>query len=720
MLEQERKGIIDLYHNDMVDTLKLIYPHLTKEYIGKAVKESIKKRYKEVPAKLHNSYTGDEQNVNLLSVTQWILKKEPIMTAYGVLFKKHADSVNPLTDMIAMFMNNRDIHKAEMFKYPNGSEMFEKYNLFQSLDKVDCNAIYGILSAASSALYNIDVAASITAQGRSLISSATMFFEMFLSNNVKFASLDEILTFINNIRREKPQRQYQDSMILDRDISREECFAKIVLTIGDYRKGIIKWIPKEKDLEIIWNAISHLTQEDVNRIYYKNNLYEFFDNTSMTKALVYILEKMETPYLDPNKVPEEIQVELETLLSLVREYVFYNHQVIDRIERNGHMVKNVALISDTDSAIVSFDAWYHYVLNKVKGIKLKINQAEVERVVEETYNTKWEKEITEKELDFDFINDKVIEVPKKRRIIEYVTNKTMKFSILNIIAYLCGQLINEYMIAYTKTNHSYADGKKCLIIMKNEFTFGTTLITESKKNYASIQELQEGHIINNGDGKMDIKGLPMTKSTVCESTKKDLQALLKDEVLMANEIDQIRIIKKLAILEKKIYESIRNGDKEYYKPASIKALDSYSDPMRIQGIKGAVIWNAVRDPELEAIDLEARNRIDIAKVKIDEENIIKIKDKYPEVYQRFVDMFKDDSIIEDPNKKKGNLSPQGRIKKSITSIAIPTEVQVPKWVLEFIDYTTIINDNLSNFPKEPLNIITMNNDNVNYSNIMKI
>ena len=95
------------------------------------------------------------------------------------MFKKHADTENPLIDMIAMFMTNREIHKKEMFKYPKNSELFEKYNLLQLLDKIDCNAIYGILSAASSALYNIDVAASITAQGRSLISSATMFFEMF-------------------------------------------------------------------------------------------------------------------------------------------------------------------------------------------------------------------------------------------------------------------------------------------------------------------------------------------------------------------------------------------------------------------------------------------------------------------------------------------------------------------------------------------------------------
>ena len=716
MIAEKEKNIIDLYKKDMTDILKLIYPSLTREYIDNALDYSIKKRYNEVTAHLNNSYTKTKQDMNLFKLTNWILKKEPIMTAYGVLFKKHADTENPLIDMIAMFMNNREIHKKEMFKYPKNSELFEKYNLLQLLDKIDCNAIYGILSAASSALYNIDVAASITAQGRSLISSATMFFEMFLSNNVKFASLDEVLVFINNVKNEKHTRQFDDKLILDRDITTEECFSKLVLTIGDYRRGIVKWIPTEEDLEIIWYAVSHLTQEDINRVYYKNNLYDFFDNKSMTKSLIYIMKKMKQPYLDPNMVPEEISVELETLLSLVKEYVFYNYQIIDRIERNAHMVKNVAIISDTDSAIVSFDAWYHFVLNKLEGITLNLNRKKTEEIVEYTYNTKWKREIEEKELDFDFIKDEIIEVPKKQRVITYMVNKELKFSILNIIAYLCSQLINEYMLSYTKSNHSYAEGKKCLIIMKNEFTFGTTMLTMNKKNYATIQELQEGHIINNGDGVMDIKGLPINKSTLNDKTKEELQKILEEEILTSDEIDQVRIIKRLAILEKQIFENLKSGQKDYYKPATIKALNSYEDPMRIQGIKAALVWNMVRGEELEAIDLEARNTVDIAKVIITPENIEKIKYRFPDVYDRFVDLFKDPD-----HSFFGTSSQYGvEIKKTITSIAIPTDVQVPEWLVEFIDYTTIINNNLTNFPTESVNIVTMDNPNVNFTNIMKI
>ena len=138
--------------------------------------------------------------------------------------------------------------------------------------------------------------------------------------------------------------------------------------------------------------------------------------------------------------------------------------------------------------------------------------------------------------------------------------------------------------------------------------------------------------------------------------------------------------------------------------------------MRIQGIKAALVWNMVRGEELEAIDLEARKTVDIAKVIITPENIEKIKDKFPDVYDRFVDLFKDPD-----HSFFGTSSQYGvKIKKTITSIAIPTDVQVPEWLVEFIDYTTIINNNLTNFPTESVNIVTMDNPNVNFTNIMKI
>ena len=57
-----------------------------------------------------------------------------------------------------------------------------------------------------------------------------------------------------------------------------------------------------------------------------------------------------------------------------------------------------------------------------------------------------------------------------------------------------------------------------------------------------------------------------------------------------------------------------------------------------------------------------------------------------------------------------------KIKNEITSIAMPLDVETPEWVLDFIDYNTIINDNIS-FPLDSLGI---HEGKANYTNIVRL
>lgn len=164
---------------------------------------------------------------------------------------------------------------------------------------------------------------------------------MFLNDNVKWGSLNEIVTFIDNIVTEK--RIYDDSQILDRDITRAECFYKVMKNCG------FNYIPTDEDLEIVWNIMCNLKQQDINRIYYKNNLFGFMENKSMTNAIIYMLKKLKKPYLDPNKLDKDIAVELEEFTTIIKEYVYYSYQIIDKIDRYSNMIRSVTCITDTDS-----------------------------------------------------------------------------------------------------------------------------------------------------------------------------------------------------------------------------------------------------------------------------------------------------------------------------------------------------------------------------------
>lgn len=693
------------YEDEATELVHLLKPHISRSDIREAVKYSMQKRYKSIPCVLDNNYTHRQTEGTLLEMANYINSKEPICTAYGVLFKKHGDKIHPLLDMIRDFMESRDVYKAQMFKFLDAHDYINvaKYNLLQLLTKRDANSIYGCMGNAASVLYNLYVSASITAQGRAVISTATMFFESFMANNVKFGSLEEVLHFIYNIINEKPNRRYRDNQVLDYNVSSDMVFAKVMLTIGDWRKGKIKWMPSYDDAAIIYNTIKSLNQEDLNRVFYKNNLYAFMENTRVMGLIKTILRKLDTPYLSPNKVPKEIQVELDALQDLMREYVYYPHMYIDRIDRCNNMIKDVCVISDTDSTIVSFDAFYRFVFDRMIGETLNISELEID----------WEsgnmRKVPAKEIRYDFYNDEVIEAESMIKPFVLIPQNNLRYSIINIIAYISGNLCNEYVKEFTKCNHSYKEGRKCLLYLKNEFLFSRALLTDSKKNYATNQELKEGVILEQDqEHAMDIKGLPINKSTMNDSAKAALQKILYEDILTADTISQTKIIEKIALLEKEIEKSLKDGKKDYYKPLAIKAMSSYDDPMRIQGIKASIIWNKVKDPDLEAIDLNTRNTIDVVKVYINPFNIGKIKDTYPDIYERFIQLFTSGTIFKDEKSKE------------ITTLAIPTGVDTPGWITEFIDYRQIINDNIVNFPFESVGITRLGANNINYSTILKI
>ena len=556
----------------------------------------------------------------------------------------------------------------------------------------------------SSLIFNINVASSITAQGRSLISSASLFFESFLANNVQFGSLNEILEFINHICHE--ERHYDDNKMLDNNVSIEDCFAKLVLTCG-YRF----WYPDQNEMDIIWRVLNNLGTEDINRIYYKNNLYEFMSNSSMKKAIIYIMKKLKSPFFNPLEVPEEIEDELAEFSSILTEYVYYGKMYIDRIDRCDNMIKKTIMVSDTDSCIVSLDAWYHFIYRFIKDEELQIKKYDPINVIHFVDKDEFGDIIDlsqiaavhfeDPEEHYDFENDKITEVKKALEPLVLRPCDYLKYSIINILAYVIDDLINLYMKQFTINNHSWAEGKKCKIIMKNEFTFLRLLMTDTKKAYASRVTVQEGNRIPESE-QLDVKGIAsMAKSSMSMSTRKAFKKILFEDILKADTIDQFKVIEHLAILERKIINSIMEGSKEYYKPVTIKSINNYADPMRIQGIKASYVWNEVKEESLPAINLDERNAVSIAKVLINPKTIETIKDSYPEVYEKL-------KVVMNNEYFKGK----------IDAIAIPLEENAPGWLLDLIDYKTILQNNIGGFVYDSIGLVNLGK-NTNYSNILQ-
>lgn len=602
-----------------------------------------------------------------------------------------------------------------------------------------------------SILFDLNIAPSVTSIGRSLISSAILCFEGFLGNNVKFGSLNDVLIFIDNVRMEYHDWKYNDYEVLGFNgfISPEECFNKIMMNCG------FKYIPTDQDMDTVWRIIQNCNQIELNRLFYKNNLYCFMDLPIARDLMVKIITEMKVPYIEPANPPKEIVNDLNALRDLLLEYVFYCHQYMDRMIRNKEMVKTVSIVSDTDSSFISLDAWYNYNIQYLKDYDCPImhQQIDIYKFLEEekkrkdyfwadTETPEWYNaidnrlaiktlkvdsfgdivdqselaaiEFLDDKKDYDFFSEEIINQRRAIDATKIIPQDNVKFALINIMCYILSSVINKYMIDFTKESGSYRGDAKCKINMKNEFYMSRIMLTDAKKHYASLQILQEGNYL--GNGVLDVKGIDcLTKSSTSKDTQKALKKILLEDMLTGNSVDQLKLIKDIAILEKTIYNDLLSGSKKYYKPATIKSMDSYENQgARIQGVKAAIAWNYVKC-DLPGFDLGDRNAIDVIKVNVNKDTLESIKDEYPEQYQKLCELI-------DP--KNQNLADGLKVcdlfKGKLDTIALPKDLPVPEWLRKLIDYQEIITDNLGNFPVSSAGIGQFGAKKANYSNVVRI
>lgn len=686
--ELDKIEAITRYRNEAKRNLMINYPTLSEDELDTALDIILSDAYTKRECTLYNNYTEEVAETDVAGISNYIYNKNPIMVANGCLFKQYTSELTPMYKLITSFTDNRSKFKKEMFKYEKGTEKFNKYNMLQMLAKRDNNALYGVIGNYSSALYNLYVATGITRTGRALISHAITFFESFFTNNVKFHSINEAITFIDRVNSEASI--YKSSTVLDSHIDVEDVFYKIMDTFDR------SYFDDEKFnniMNIIWSILINLSQETLDKLFYKNNALQFCDNTYMKNCIINILSKLDDAFVDPNNPPDIIKNDLDHMFDVLKEWCYMRYIVVDKIDRAATMKRDISIITDTDSTMPCFNGWYTFVLNDVLNeanknkIKL-MNLPDVEPIMEEdrVYN------FSTGEIETKMIN-----------VATSGNGEPLRFSIINILSYIAGRLLREHFDLVAENYNTKSEFKECLIAMKNEFLFGRALLTGGKKNYASKQELQEGNLVPSSK-MLDVKGLPINKSTLKEKTRKELKDILFKKILNVKEVDQMDVIKSLARVEYDIRKSIESGEKEYYKPAQIKSYTNYDNPMRIQGIKGAIAYNALRDSGTEAIDLSIRNAVDIVKVTINNSTLLPLMETDKPLYEK-IKKFLDEN--------------ESDYKGEITSISVPIDAEVPKWILKFVDYNDIINDNLKNFPLESIGITKFEKDKVNYTNIIR-
>lgn len=640
----------------IIEKILLVYPNDSKKKITKFAESIYDRDFKDHECILYNNYEKEEIRTTISKLYDWILTKKPILTESGTMFKHHDECWNPQIEILNDKLMERDREKSKMFDFqrlaekstdPNEIDMYlfkaKKKDLSQSRAKVISNSEYGASGLPSSWFFNIAVSSATTARGQALISTACNAFEDFLGDNVKFMNMDECLLFINNIVKEKGIRKKDDSKWVKN---------KNINDVFDRLKS--KFFDQSMCEDKILNKIlKNLDQENLNRIYYKSNFYNFILNSEKAIEIFLSIFTSNVDFTTPNDAPSEIVDKLNKLTSAFLEYVHYNYPTINRTLRLKTMKRNCVVVVDTDSCFLNYGQVYDFfineILNKKKIIKRRIKSDNGKKyVIESRENLKAKSESKNRGISYRIINS-----------VMYITNSVIK---------------NTLDVFLDRCNCDRDHGNTS---MKNEFLYDTLLICPpAKKHYQGAIRLREG--VEYKKPKFDIKGMDYVKrSAAGDSTREFIKNLVYDDILMAknNSPDFYHILKKLNKFEKDIEQSVIRGEDKYIKNVNVKSEDAYDDPMSIGPYKAVFVWNYLY-PNMK-IDLPGSAKI----IKV---NLTKLKDfsklsiDNPSIYGKLKKLFESNDRI---------------MKSGITSIALPIDESVPDWMVPYINLDEIVSNN---------------------------
>lgn len=620
MAEKESGVFLKQWKDQQRQLLKANFPDRSEEEIEAFLEEEINANLKNPEGILSNNYVKKSIKVDLLGLIDWIEKVKPIIAGNGTFFKNQNQGANPSANMLDEFLDNRKRYKGLLKVYDPSSYEYATADRMQKSEKVNANSFYGGNGNEAFVFFNLYCAVSITATAQSLISTTETAFENFLANNTPYINLDDCVNFLRNVSTEK--HEYDASFLPNIPI--EKVHERIINNFRDNDGN--------KHSEVVMNILKTFDQETLNRIYFKNNIYEFCLVPKIYNKMVESFTILKD-FKNPNKVPEDALPGLENIWGYIEEFVVYKHFTFNRIQRLKYEKRKAVIVVDTDSNMIHLAPWVKFITDKF------------------------------------YLRD--------NDIIEGKSEEDLLYISINVMNYFVTQMVNAILAKYTKRSNILKQYRH-RINMKNEFLYLRMVLSKVKKRYAGSIRLREGEELI--PEKLDIKGHDFMKASCTQYVKEYMQDIVKDEILYAKDISLPRILRKISDLEDIIFDSLHKGEKNYFLPRQVKAMEEYKEPMSIQQFKATMHWNLI----YPNMGIELPSNVYVIKLRLGKKNALEeLQAKYPDIYRKI-----NKNIINSGIKGLG----------SVETIAIPSNLKdIPQWIIDFIDYETMVNDNVSKF-----------------------
>lgn len=560
---------------------------------------------------------------------QFIEQEHLITGGAGVLFLQHDISENPQREFILWLMGKRKKEKKTRDTFERGiGDDWDVWNNKQMNTKIVTNALYGVFGYAKFILHNLFLAESITRMGRVIISTAACGFENFLADNIKFCCSSELFEYVNTIidEYEENYKTSFDFSIMGAHVTTEDVMKRLMDKCG---------FPIPANVEGHLRAIvDRLDNGCKLLLYYKNNFFKFNRIPIIKEKIMHIMsniDELRLPSIDEIK-DISIRNEVEDLWKFYDTFVFFNHPIYDSVRKMAYGTREAVLYIDTDSNFIALNRW-------------------VQQIKQEFFGGNY----TQDDKEFTFICANIITI-----FLSIVVDRNLK------------------MLA---KNCNITDEWAKYLSMKNEFFFRRILFGEVKKRYIDLQLIQEGKLLNEGMGIPEIKGYDFRKSVTKSYVRDFYTKLCTEEILSPDTIDMRKILHMIDLLKKEVVRSMEAGESMYFKQANVNPPEHYADPMRISGIKGVMLWNALC-PEYA---IELPSDVDIIPIRSLSSKKGKeyFSERYPALYERL-----EREIFNNRNPKIQEMT--------LNVIAKPknNNIPMPDWLLDVMDTGKIVNSTI--------------------------
>ena len=609
--------LLDQYIESHIALLKRLNPDVSDEMIREFVTREINRYYRDREILINNNYVNRKFRISLQQVTEALEQKQYIMAHSGVLFKQHHKSSNPAAKFLETLAVERKTNKKLMYSARTAKE-YEFYNQKQKRFKRSMNSYYGVLGLQSSVFYNLYSAASVTANGRSIILFTVAIFEMLLANNLYLETFEDLWEYCRTLFRKRT----------DPDWSCIDYYPSVTDLIRYLSVSCPKLDPNQ-----IKRLVNSFSKEERALVYYANNLYEFCRQPRI-RELICKIYQTDVEYKVSTDIPHELETYVSELMCYIKQFVMHIFVPYNYKERVQSNTRGAVVMYDTDSTMLNLLPWLEFI-------------PELTGTTEMDDNT--------------------------------------RYRMISVITYVLDEVVKDAYVLYTdRCNIDPEYGS--LINMKNEFLFKRIMLCRVKRIYACLVLLKEGHEVKplegsdiDNDPTIEIKGMKIAKTTVNANIRQFAKLLVKDEILLADQIDLTRILNRIEEFIATIYEQFRAGNVQFLRPCRIQVPEVYKNPYSIEGIRATALWNYCYPKR----PIKLPESVYILPVNIyTEEDIEPLAETEPDIYEVFMNkVFRDELLA---NSRLG-------------VFAIPRfEEKIPEWLIPYIRLDKIRDDIIAN------------------------